>query len=90
MEVAAGKAYLTFGHAGSGLVLAGDGGFEVRGADGAYVPAVADLADGNRVVVWSEAVREPVAVRYAWASVPEVSLFNREGLPASPFRTSEP
>ena len=42
----------------------------------------------NRVVVWSDEVREPVAVRYAWADNPAgANLYNLEGLPASPFRT---
>ena len=43
----------------------------------------------DRVVVSAESVREPVAIRYGWATVPEVNLFNREGLPASPFRTDD-
>jgi sialate O-acetylesterase len=38
-------------------------------------------------VVWSTSVHNPVAVRYAWQDNPEVSLYNREGLSASPFRT---
>ena len=42
---------------------------------------------GDKVVVSSEQVREPVAVRYGWENVPDVNLFNKEGLPASPFRT---
>ena len=90
LEVAAGKAYLSFDHVGTGLALRGSGGFEVCGADRQYVSATAEVVEGDRLVVWSEAAPEPVAVRYAWSSVPEVSLYNREGLPASPFRTSEP
>jgi sialate O-acetylesterase len=39
------------------------------------------------VVVTGEAVPEPVAVRYGWANVPEGNLFNKAGLPASPFGT---
>jgi sialate O-acetylesterase len=40
------------------------------------------------VRVWSDRVKNPIAVRYAWANNPDrVSLFNREGLPAAPFRT---
>ena len=45
---------------------------------------------GDRVLVWSDQVREPVAVRYAWANVPEGNLINRADLPASPFRTDVP
>ena len=39
------------------------------------------------MVVSSPDVKEPVAVRYGWANNPEVNLYNKEGLPASPFRT---
>jgi sialate O-acetylesterase len=39
------------------------------------------------VVVTSEAVPQPIAVRYGWANVPDGNLFNKAGLPASPFRT---
>ena len=42
---------------------------------------------GNSVVVTSDAVPQPVAVRYGWANVPDGNLFNKAGLPASPFRT---
>lgn len=89
MEVKQGKAYLSFTHTGRGLVLKGEGGFEVRGAAGPYLPAHAALTAAGQVVVWSDAVPRPEAVRYAWAPVPEISLYNREGLLASPFRTRE-
>jgi len=59
-------------------------GWEVAGADGKFVPAIAKI-DGNTVVVTSDAVTEPRFVRYGWASSPECNLFNGEGLPASPF-----
>ena len=58
----------------------------VAGADRSFVPAEATVA-GNTVVVRSAQVKAPVAVRYAWADFPDGNLFNREGLPASPFRT---
>ena len=54
-----------------------------------FVPASARLAGGGRVEVWSEAIAEPLAVRYAWATVPEGNLANAEGLPAVPFRTDD-
>jgi sialate O-acetylesterase len=41
------------------------------------------------VVVSSPDVKDPVAVRYAWASNPACNLLNKEGLPASPFRTDD-
>lgn len=62
-------------------------GFEVAGRDGKYLPATATI-DGTNVVVSSPDVPAPVHVRYGWANSPHCSLFNGEGLPASPF-TSE-
>ena len=43
--------------------------------------------DATKVIVWSPLVKEPVAVRYAWANNPVCNLYNKAGLPASPFRT---
>ena len=61
--------------------------FAIAGADKKFVWAKAAI-EGNRVVVWSEQVQDPVAVRYAWADNPEgANLYNKEGLPASSFRT---
>lgn len=63
------------------------GGFTIAGADGRFVRAEARLA-GRGVVVWSDRVPRPVAVRYAWADNPaDATLYNRDGLPAAPFRT---
>jgi sialate O-acetylesterase len=61
--------------------------FLIAGADRKFVPAEA-VIDGDSVLVWSDKVAEPVAVRYAWRCNPEgCNLYNKEGLPASPFRT---
>ncbi len=79
---------LSFKHVGGGLV-AKDGdlkGFTIAGDDGQFVPAKA-VIKGNKVVVSAEGVSSPKAVRYGWANVPDVNLYNKEGLPASPFRT---
>lgn len=79
-----------FDHTGSGLVARGGelGGFEVCGADGRYVSARA-VIDGDGVVVSSPEVPEPVHVRYAWRNHPaDANLYNREGLPASPFSSA--
>ncbi len=73
---------------GAGLVLQGTGGFELAGKDRVFHPAKPVLR-GGRVFVSCEAVPEPVAVRYAWDSAPEVSLFNKKGLPAPPFRSDD-
>ncbi len=74
----------------SGLVARGGKltGFVVAGADRRFVPANAVL-DGDTVVVSGAGVLEPRAVRYAWDCDPPVSLFDGEGLPASPFRTDD-
>jgi sialate O-acetylesterase len=56
------------------------------GADKVFHPAEARIA-GDTVVVRSAEVPRPVTVRYGWANVPEANLFNRAGLPATPFRT---
>ncbi len=61
-------------------------GFTVCGADKVFHPASAKIA-GDTVVVSSPQVDAPIAVRYGWANHPLCNLFNREGLPASPFRT---
>ena len=81
---------LTLDHIGSGLV-ARDGElreFAIAGEDRQFVPARAGIK-ADRVVIWSREVTEPVAVRYAWTSDPQCNLYNREGLPASPFRTDD-
>ena len=88
MKVENGKVILNFKHTGSGLV-AKDGplkGFTIAGKDKQFVPARAEI-QGTTVVVSAEGVTDPQAVRYGWANVPDVNLFNQEGLPASPFRT---
>jgi sialate O-acetylesterase len=91
MKVENDRAVISFTHAGSGLV-ASDGelrGFTLAGADAKFVPARA-VIEGSTVTVTADTIRKPVAVRYAWAMVPDANLFNREGLPAVPFRTDAP
>jgi sialate O-acetylesterase len=63
-------------------------GFEVAGADKKWVNAKAQI-DGSTMLVWSDAVANPVAVRYAWASNPPVNLYSKDGFPAVPFRTQD-
>src|SRR4029077_12003109 len=88
IKIEGGKATLQFSHLGGGLVAKGGPlkGFTLAGADGAFHPGKAAIR-GKALVVSSESVPEVVAVRYGWANVPEGNLFNRAGLPASPFRT---
>ena len=61
-------------------------GFSMSGDFRRFVWANAAI-EGNSVVVWSEDCPYPTAVRYGWSDNPECNLFNREGLPAPPFRT---
>ena len=86
------KLILTFTYTGSGLIAKGEGKlnqFAIAGADKKFTWATAKLR-GNQVIVWSDQVPDPVTVRYAWADNPAgANLYNREGLPASPF-TTEP
>ncbi|MGC8669464.1 MAG: sialate O-acetylesterase [Chthonomonadales bacterium] len=81
---------LFFTHVDGGLVAHGDTlqGFAIAGSDRKFVWADARI-EGDTVVVSSQAVPDPVAVRYGWAINPVVNLYNREGLPASPFRTDD-
>jgi sialate O-acetylesterase len=87
LKVKGAKVTLTFTHLGGGLIAKGGPlkGFTIAGADGAFHPARAEIR-GKSVVVTSDGVAQPVAVRYGWANVPEGNLFNKAGLPASPFR----
>ncbi|MHB1422432.1 MAG: sialate O-acetylesterase [Gemmataceae bacterium] len=90
LTVKNGKAVLHFKHVGKGLE-AKDGplhGFTVAGADKKFHNAQAEI-QGDSVLVWCDEVTEPVAVRYGWANCPVVNLWNKDGLPASPFRTDD-
>jgi len=89
MKVADARIRLTFDHVGGGMVAKGGGdlvGFAVAGDDKVFHVAQAKI-EGAEVVVSSDKVAAPVAVRYAWASNPFFNLYNKEGLPAAPFRT---
>ena len=84
------KIVLSFDHVGDGLV-ARDGdltGFAICGADKKWVVANAKI-EGKTVVVCSPQVKAPVAVRFGWANFPIVNLWNKNGLPATPFRTDD-
>ena len=62
-------------------------GFEIAGADKQFYSATA-IIEGDHVVVYSDSVNKPVAVRFGWMDdAGEDNLFNKEGFPASPFRT---
>jgi sialate O-acetylesterase len=84
------KVRVSFKHVGGGLEAKGEKltGFAVAGEDKAFVWADAKI-DGKTIVVSSDKVAKPVAVRYAWADNPDCNLYNKEGLPASPFRSDD-
>ena len=92
MEVKDGKAILSFDHVGTGLVSKGNrygylNGFTIAGEDKVFRWAKAFI-QGDDVVVFHEDVKNPVAVRYAWSDNPDdANLYNKEGLPASSFKT---
>jgi sialate O-acetylesterase len=79
---------IEFDHIGSGLKIKGAGDlhhFAIAGADRKYVWAQAKIHN-NQVIVWSDEIKDPICVRYAWADNPAcANLYNIEGLPASPF-----
>jgi sialate O-acetylesterase len=90
MEVKGDRAVLHFKNVGQGLE-AKDGplkGFAIAGEDHKFVNAEAEI-EGDTVVVHAENVSKPVAVRYGWANYPVVNLWNKDGLPATPFRTDD-
>lgn len=88
MKIKDNRAIVTFDHAGAGLESRGTPlvGFAVAGEDKIFHAAKAAI-EGETVVVSSDSVAKPVAVRYAWANNPICNLYNKDGLPASSFRT---
>lgn len=93
MKIEGNKVVLSFSHVESGLMTKDKygylKGFEIAGADQKFHYAKAFI-EGDKVVVYQEAVSSPVAVRYAWADdAGEANLFNKEGFPAVPFRTDK-
>lgn len=85
-----GRALVSFEHAGSGLYCPDNTikHFEIAGTDGKYYPAKARIV-GKEVMVWSNKVPQPKGVRLGWKNYFEINLFNKEGLPASSFRSME-
>ena len=62
-------------------------GFAIAGADGKFVWANAKIVGNDKIELSSSAVKQPTAVRFGWANYPVVNLWNKDGLPAHPFRT---
>ena len=62
-------------------------GFTIANSDRKFVAANARILTDGRIEVWSGAVTDPIAVRYAWADNPICNMYSSEGLPLTPFRT---
>jgi sialate O-acetylesterase len=86
------QAIVSFTHVGQGLMAKGEEltGFTVCDESGKFVPAKATIK-GDKVVVSAESVTKPTAVRFGWVNFakPELNFFNKDGLPAVPFRTDD-
>ena len=91
MTVEGDKIRIEFDHVGGGLISRNGkplSDFTIAAADQKFVPAVATI-DGDSIVVHSDKLAQPEAVRFAWRDDATPNLANKEGLPASPFRTDQ-
>ncbi|HEX2607327.1 MAG TPA: sialate O-acetylesterase [Flavisolibacter sp.] len=90
MEVVKGKAWISFDHVYTDLMIKGRTLNEIyiAGADRIFHPARATITD-KKLVVWSKEVKQPVAVRFGFSNAGVGNLFSKEGLPVSPFRTDD-
>lgn len=89
-RVDGGTILLSFDHVAGGLVAKGGplAEFTIAGKDQKFYPAHAEIV-GDEIIVHSPKVSSPVAVRFAWSTAPVPNLFNKVGLPASPFKTDD-
>ncbi len=91
MKVKKNVAVLKFDNVGKGMVLKEDSsgnGFQIAGGDGQFKNASVKIK-GATLLLSDSAILHPVAVRYAFTNAPSATLFNSDGLPASPFRTDD-
>ncbi|MBN2166315.1 MAG: beta galactosidase jelly roll domain-containing protein [Marinilabiliaceae bacterium] len=89
MSVKNDRVIIEFDNIGGGLVIKGEElkEFAIAGDDKQFVWANAKI-EKNKVIVWSDKIKKPIAVRYAWSDNPDnANLISKEGMPASPFRT---
>lgn len=90
MDIKGNKAIIHFDNIGEGLYTTNKygyvEGFSIAGTNNKFEWAKAYI-EGDKVIVYSDNISTPVSVRYSWANNPDVNLFNKEGLPAAPFRT---
>jgi sialate O-acetylesterase len=91
MKVIKGKVLLSFDNTGKGLMvkpLRGETNFLIAGEDKVFKKAVVKV-EGSKLAVSNSEIAAPVAVRYAWSNTDEATLFNKDGLPSSSFRTDD-
>lgn len=90
MEIKGNKIIISFDQLESALSVKSKygyvSGFAIAGSDKKFVWAKAYI-EGNKIVVYSDEVQNPVAARYNWGNNPDGNVFNKEGLPLAPFRT---
>ena len=79
---------ISFSHVGKGLDVKGDSiiGFTIAGENKKFLPAKA-VVKGDNIILSNPQIAKPVAAGYGWETVPNVNLYNKDGLPAVPFRT---
>ncbi len=90
MEIEENNIRLHFDNTGSGLICNTDSltDFEIAGSNKKFIKARA-IIDGKTLVVYSDEIINPIAVRFGWSIISVPNFFNKEGLPAAPFRTVE-
>ena len=91
MKIRKGKIILSFDDAGKGLTFKesnGETNFLIAGNDSVFVKANVEV-DGKKLIVFNDNVKSPIAVRYTWTNDAVATLFNKEGMPASTFRTDD-
>ncbi len=91
MKIEGNKVSISFTHTGKGLMTKASDeqlkGFEIAGSDKQFFPATATI-EGDKVIVSSDKVSAPASVHFGWADDAGIcNLFNKDGFPASPFRT---
>jgi sialate O-acetylesterase len=89
MKTEKGKIVLSFNYANKGLVIKErnkENNFQIAGEDKVFKKAMVKV-EGAKLVISNPEIAKPVAVRYAWSNTEEATLFNKDGLPASSFRT---
>jgi sialate O-acetylesterase len=92
MKIEGNKIILTFDHTGKGLYAFDTPepqGFTLAGENKKFVRAEAKIINSTQIEVSAADISSPVAVRYAWADNPICNMYNRDGLPMTPFRTDD-